>query len=108
MNKKYIVTDNNEIQKIIQTGKKKINKFFVIYYKDSKNSFNRYCISVSKKLGNAVTRNKLKRQLKDIIQKNTIKGTSDYVIIVRQELKDLSYQIKEKELLKILGENNEK
>lgn len=103
MNKKYIVTDNNEIQVIVSSGQKNINKFFVIYNKDNKFGFNRYCISVSKKIGNAVTRNKIKRQLKDILMKNPIKGTKDYVIIIRQELKKLDYSNKQQELLGILG-----
>lgn len=103
MNKKYIVTDNNEIQVIVQTGKKNINKFFVIYNKDNKFGFNRYCISVSKKIGKAVIRNKIKRQLKDILMKNPINGSKDYVIIIRQELKKLDYQSKQEEILNILG-----
>ena len=41
MNKKYIISKNEEIQKIIQKSKKIINKYFVIYY--LKNSFGFKC-----------------------------------------------------------------
>ncbi len=102
MNKKYIIKKNEEIQNIIKIGKKLINKYFVIYKKDNTLSFNRFCVSVSKKYGNAVLRNKIKRQIKDILMKNTIKDNNDYVIIIRNELINLSYKDKDESLLNLL------
>lgn len=102
MNKKYIIKKNEEIQNIIKVGKKIINKFFVIYKKNNDLNYNRFCISVSKKLGNAVFRNKIKRQIKDILMKNTIKDSKDYVIIIRSELVNLSYNEKKESLLNLL------
>ena len=102
MNKKYIIKKNEEIHNIIKIGKKLINKYFVIYKKDNTLSFNRFCVSVSKKYGNAVLRNKIKRQIKDILMKNTIKDNNDYVIIIRNELINLSYKDKDESLLNLL------
>ena len=63
---------------------------------------NRYGISVSKKVGKAVVRNKIKRRLKDIISKNSIKNGYDYVIIVRKAIIELSYEDMKNELLKLI------
>ena len=70
-------------------------------------------ISIPKKIGNAVIRNKNKRQIKNIIDnnKNNIQNGYNYVIIIRKEILSLSYQEKEQELINLfkkIGEKNEK
>ena len=70
MNKKFILKKNEEIQEVIKKSKKVINKYFVVYYAKNDKENNRYCISVSKKIGKAHTRNLYKRRIKDIISKN--------------------------------------
>ena len=60
----------------------------------------RFCISVSKKIGNAVVRNKLKRQVKDIIMKNMVTKKEDYVIILSSSFKELTFLDKKNEILK--------
>lgn len=106
MNKKFIIRKNEEIQKIIKKSKKIINKYFIIYYSPNFYNYNRYCISVSKKIGKANIRNLYKRRIKDILMKNNINLSKDYVIILRVSILTLTYiQIKD-ELVKILkGEN---
>ena len=54
--------------------KKRINtKYFTVYFdKNSKNDFNKYLnisFVIKKNVGNAVTRNKIKRKLKHAVQK---------------------------------------
>ena len=102
MNKKYIIRKNEEIQNIINGSKKIIGKFFVIFY--SKNSFNhnRFCISVSKKIGKANVRNLYKRRIKDILIKNDIDNNYDYVIILRKSILDIDYNKIKNELLIML------
>ena len=73
----------------------------------------KFGITVPTKTGKAVIRNKLKRQVKSIIDnnKNSIKNNYNYVIIIRKNLKDLNYQEKEKNLLELfnrIGEYHEK
>ena len=105
MKKLNIIKKENEINDIIQTGRKIYNKYYYIYNKENKdNKYYRFCICVSKKLGNAVVRNKNKRQIKDIIDKSNLsfKRESDYVIILRKDITSLTYEQKRDELLKIL------
>ena len=81
MNKKFIVRKNEEIQEIIKRSNKKYNKFFVIYCAKNSLGYNRFCISVGKKIGKAHTRNLYKRRIKDILMKNRMEFTKKYVIM---------------------------
>ena len=102
MNKKFIVRKNEEIQEIIKKNKKIINKYFIIYFIENYLNYNRYCISVGKKIGKAHTRNLYKRRVKDILMKNNINSSCDYVIILRTNILGNSYQEISSELLKLL------
>ena len=66
------LNQNKEFLKILK--KQRINtKYFTVYFdKNSKNSFNKYLnisFVMKKNIGNAVTRNKIKRKLKHAVQK---------------------------------------
>ena len=65
-----------------------------IYIKDSEFDYSRFGISVSKKVGNAVIRNKVKRQLRSIIDasKKNYQKNLDYIIIVKNGFLDYSFQ----------------
>ena len=104
MRKLYIVKNNRDFEKIMKAGLCLKNKSYVVYSLDNELPYNRYGISVSKKLGNAVFRNKYKRIVRNIIDKNKkdyIKG-KDYIIILRRGVLDKSYQQIEKELIELI------
>ena len=105
MNKRYIIKKNEEIKKIIDKSNKIVSKYFIIYYVNNDFKYNRYCISVSKKIGKANTRNLYKRRIKDIIMKNYINNNKDYVIILRNSILDSNYSDLKHELIKLLKEN---
>ena len=104
MKKLNIIKKQEEIDNIIKTGTLSKNKYFFIYNKESNNKYHRFCICVSKKLGNAVIRNTNKRQIKDIIDKSNLvfKSNMDYVIILRKEISNIPFEDKKKYLLEIL------
>ena len=104
MKKLNIIKKQEEIDNIIKNGNLSKNKYFFIYNKERDSKYYRFCICVSKKLGNAVIRNKNKRQIKDIIDKSNLvfKSNMDYVIILRKEISNISYEEKKKYLLDIL------
>ena len=104
MNKKYIIKKNEEIHQIIGDSNKKVNKYFVIYFRKNNYNFNRYCISVSKKIGKANVRNLYKRRIKDILMKNNINFSKDYVIILRVSILNLNYEQIQNELINVLKE----
>ena len=92
MNKKYIISKNEEIAQIVKSGNKNYSKFCIIYNIESESEYNMYCISVSKKLGKAHIRNKIKRIIKDIIMKNKLFLKRKYFIIVKKEALVASYE----------------
>lgn len=102
MNKKFIVRKNEEIQEIIKKNKKIVDKYFIIYFVKNDLNYNRYCISVGKKIGKAHTRNLYKRRVKDILMKNNINSSCDYVIILRTAIIDAEYDKINSELIKVL------
>jgi len=111
--KKYeIVKKNDDFNDIINTGKFFRNKYYNIYYKVKDNTFPKFGLTVSKKCGNAVVRNKIKRQLRVIIDENKklFKTNADYIIMVRKEIVNLDFNNMEKELIILLqkGNKNEK
>lgn len=83
MKKINSLKENRNFLRII----KKVDPFkykgYVVYYEDSDDLF-KFGISVSKKLGNAVVRNKIKRQIREIISKNNYEKSFNCIIIVRK------------------------
>ena len=112
MKKINIVKKNTEFRNIIKNGKKYYCTILNVYILKNSYNYNRFGISISKKIGNAVIRNKFKRQIKDIIEKKNInfKGY-DILIISRSNLKDSKYlDIKSNilNLFNMIGDKNEK
>lgn len=103
MKKINIVKSNEDFNNIIKNGKLLKNKYYVIYYIDKKKDKYRVGISIPKKIGIAVVRNKIKRQLKNIIDNNKEKLKKlDYIIIARSLILNLDYREKENELVDLL------
>ena len=105
MRKLYIVKSARDFEKIIKTGKIVKNKSFIIYYQASNLPYNRYGISVGKKLGNAVYRNKYKRKIRAIIDnlKKDYINKKDYIIILRGSAKNKTYKELEKDYVALIN-----
>ncbi|MGN1341812.1 MAG: ribonuclease P protein component [Bacilli bacterium] len=103
MKKLEIIKSSREYTEIINLNKSKKNKYFSIYYRKN-NQDNRYGITIPKKTGTAVVRNKIKRKIKNIIDNNKkiVQSGYDYVIIVKKGVLELTYQEMERELLKLI------
>lgn len=102
MNKQYRLKKSFEIEKLIKKRQCCGNSYFVIYYNCSSIGTTRVALSVSKKIGNAVTRNRQKRILREIIRHNKelINGL-DILIVQKIKAVDLSMEQKQYELLKL-------
>ena len=107
MRKLYIVRTTRQFDDIIKTGKCYKNKYFVIYNKDNNLKYDRFGISVTKKLGNAVFRNKYKRIIRSILDKykKLYINNKDYIIILRKDAIDCDYELLTKELFSLLNHN---
>ena len=66
-------------------------KFMRVKIKKNPEAITRVGYSVSKKIGSAVTRNLVKRRLKNIIGEFKLKDGWDIVIVARESIKNSSY-----------------
>ena len=103
MKKENILRKNYEFQKTISENKSFFNDYLVIYYLP--NDFNRLRvgISISKKFVNAVSRNKLKRQVRSILDNiNYFSKPFDLVIILRKPFLKITFLEKKKMIKEML------
>ena len=98
MKKKNIVRKKSDFSRIIKTTKPIVSKFYVIYIERTNDPEYHFGISVSKKLGKAVLRNKLKRQLKYIIDKKDYQKGFNCIIILRKSVLNANFTRKQEEL----------
>lgn len=105
MEKKNRLTKREYFDKVYKHGKSSANHQFVLYYKaqPQQASF-RLGVSVSKKLGNAVVRNRIRRVLKEIVRLNAsqIPGGYDLILIARKPVVEMSYHEIEKSVFHVL------
>ncbi len=103
--KKYNrIRKNEEFSRIIGNHHSKASNSFIVYASERQEDHTRVGISVSKKLGNAVTRNKIKRQVRMMLQEliNFEENEHDYIVIVRRSYLDNCYADNKKDLEKTL------
>ena len=75
----------SEFQKVIEADNVKKTRFFVSYTLENELGYSRFGISVPKKTGNAVIRNRIKRQVRSAIGQSTdFEKSVDIVLIVRK------------------------
>lgn len=110
MNKRYIIKESNRFNELIANAPKVMNQYFIVFYQDNSQAFNRYGISVGKKIGKAHIRNHLKRQVRAIVaeyQKNYFFST-DCIIMIRKSCLTIPFSKMEQMLLQLLNIIKEK
>ena len=85
MNKQHTLKKNSDFRRLYSKGKSTVNPYLVIYYKKNGMNYNRVGFTVSAKLGNAVIRNRVRRQLREIyrLHLNELKNGTDFVVVAR-------------------------
>ena len=94
MKKELRIKKNKEFQEAFQKGHSFANRQFVVYsLKKEGQDYYRIGLSVSKKIGNAVTRNRIKRYLKQSIFElnDQLAPGNDYVIIARKPAAEMDF-----------------
>jgi len=105
MKKKFRIKKNEEFQQVFHKGESFANRQFVIYILDKQEQdFFRIGLSVSKKIGNAVIRNQIKRYIRQAFLElnEDILAGKDYVIIARKPAADMTFKEVKSSLMHVL------
>lgn len=95
--RKYRLKKQQDFNRVYNRGKSFSNRELVVYYNYNKEiPKQRLGISVSKKVGNAVVRNRIRRIIKEVVRQlqrdNRLKSNIDIIIIARQPTAKMQYQ----------------
>ncbi|MFZ7119743.1 MAG: ribonuclease P protein component [Eubacteriaceae bacterium] len=106
--KKIVSFDNKIFRSIYKNGKSNANKLLVMYYRKNGYDYNRLGITVSKKIGNSVERNRVKRLIKESYRINhaNYKCGYDIIFIARLSIKNATFKNVESALKHLMKKNN--
>lgn len=97
MAKLLVIKKNKDYKKIFSQNRSATNSYFVLLARKTNKEI-RFGFSISKKVGNAVTRNRIRRLLKEVCRQeiDSFMTGYDYVIIARKGSAVLGFdQVKE-------------
>lgn len=78
---------------LYKKGKRYRGKYFILVYLSSASDFSRMAVVVSKKIGNAVKRNKIKRWMRTLYRRNKhlLVNSIDIIFIAKREILEASW-----------------
>lgn len=105
MHRKLRLRNRADFSRIYRHGKSFANRQLVVYW-SNKYDIERFRlgVSASKKIGNAVVRNRMRRMIKEIVRlhEGDIRDHVDIIIIVRNGAVGMEYKELEKSVLHVL------
>lgn len=89
---------------IYKKGSRFKGRYFILVYLSNGLTSSRLAVVASKKIGNAVVRNQIKRQLRTLFRthKHLLPGNYDLVFIARKEISNATWEKKRSEYLHAL------
>lgn len=83
---------NSDFKSVYSKGRSFATKILVMYYKKNNLNYNRIGFSISKKVGKAVTRNRIRRLIKENLKDmNDIRIGYDIILIARVTIVESNY-----------------
>ncbi len=95
---------NVEFKKIYERGYSLSNRYLVLFFTKNYQTYTRVGFSTGKKIGNSVTRNRLRRLMKESFREYILYLSEGYdlVFMARMRMKDASYKDVQKAMWGIL------
>ena len=93
---------------IYNKSRKVYTRYAIVFVSENKNNMQRFGFVASKKTGNAVQRNRIKRIFKEFVKthKDKFKKNTDYIFvgksILKENIKTLKYKDIEKDISKVI------
>lgn len=112
MKKQNVIKKYYEIKEIFNQRKFYKNEIYTVYYQENSEKYSRIAVFVTKRNGNAVIRNKIKRQVRMMVDEFwDYKKELNLVIVINKNYRVENYNFNRERLLALLrtllGENNE-
>ncbi|MBO8170004.1 MAG: ribonuclease P protein component [Thermoanaerobacteraceae bacterium] len=100
----YRLKEKRDFKRVYRYGKSHANDVLVIFYLPNKLNRCRIGFSISRKMGKAVVRNRIKRVLREICRRNIgeFKAGYDIIFIARKKIKGIDYCLIEIKLLSLV------
>ena len=92
MQRRQRLTGSKRFSQIHIEGSSAANRLLVIRYLPNGGGSSRFGFLISKRIGNAPDRNKIKRRLREAVRLNSVKGGWDALFIVRQGASSAKYR----------------
>lgn len=100
------IKSKQQIAKLKKSKHKYVGKYFLLLKIRSMDEGNiNYLIIVTKKIGNAVVRNKIKRRFRYLLRTNAnmISANNDYLLIAKSSAANCNYQDLREDLIKMIN-----
>ncbi len=105
MRKSYRVKTEKDFSRVFHQGQSKANRQFVLYFIEKEQPHFRVGLSVGKKVGNAVTRNRVKRMIRQALTelKDQIQAEYDFILIARKPTAEMNQSEIKKSLIHVIN-----
>lgn len=82
------IRSRQEYDIVFKEGKRYSTSSMILYYRENGSGFTRYGYAVGKRVGTSVTRNRVKRRIREAVKQiyDGITGGYDLVIVARREV----------------------